>query len=533
MASAEHHFIPYSAVDCVRHGRVLVFAPHPDDEVLGCGGAIIRHIQAGDPVNVIVVTAGAYGAPDATGAYALTRQQESIAAANVLGYGAPCFWGLPDRSLEYGEFLIQRILGAINEYQPDIVYAPSWWEIHPDHVALAMAAAEAVRRSLPPLQLAMYEVGVPLHPNTLLDITAIVDRKHAALACFPSQLAQQRYDEHIAGLNRFRTYTLPAAVTAAEAYRVVSQGELKGDPVRMIRPGIYYGQSARAQDAALPLVSVIVRSLGRPQIADALDAIGLQTYSNIEILVVNAPGHSHSDVASWYGRFPTRVFPAEPGIPQGRAVNVALDDARGEYLVVLDSVQVVCPDHISALVHALQLSHEIHAAYSGVRVDSIVRGEIVGSEEHNQPFQRQKLCIRNYIPLSAVIFETSLVQKGCRFDDTLSGLQDWDFLLQLVRHTDLLHVDLVTVISRKHCGAHLHTADPADCFRQSAAALLDKWKGIWSGRQFAEIVCYIDDALEQSDHRYVALQHRVAELEAGLRHEAQLSHELLTRNAEL
>jgi len=216
MAAAEHHFIPYSAVDYLPHGRVLVLAPHPDDEVLGCGGSIIRHVQAGDPVKVIIVTDGAYGAPDRAGDYALTRQQESIAAANVLGYGAPCFWALPDRSLEYGEFLIQRILRCIEDVQPDIVYAPSWWEIHPDHLALAMATVEAVRRSVRPLYLAMYEVGVPLHPNTLLDVTDIIDRKQAAIVCFASQMQQQPYDRHVTALNRFRTYTLSATVEAAD-----------------------------------------------------------------------------------------------------------------------------------------------------------------------------------------------------------------------------------------------------------------------------------------------------------------------------
>jgi LmbE family N-acetylglucosaminyl deacetylase len=71
----------------------------------------------------------------------------------------------------------------------------------------------------------MYEVGVPLQPNQLLDITNFWPRKKAAMACFNSQLAIQRYDKHINGLNIYRSYTLPPNVQAAEAYYLVKGNE--------------------------------------------------------------------------------------------------------------------------------------------------------------------------------------------------------------------------------------------------------------------------------------------------------------------
>lgn len=214
----------------------------------------MRHVAAGDPIWVVIVTDGALGLPLDTPDAALVRQRESLCAAQVLGYGEPVFWGLPDRGLEYGEELIGRILTALDETGAELVYAPSWWEIHPDHLALALAAAEAVRRCPRPIQLAMYEVGMPLHPSRLLDITDLHTRKQAAMACFTSQLAQQDYGRHITALNTFRTYTLPGTVKLAEAYRLIERAALLAEPLRRVRPGLNDAPDLSSV-AALPTLS--------------------------------------------------------------------------------------------------------------------------------------------------------------------------------------------------------------------------------------------------------------------------------------
>jgi len=120
----ENSLIPYQAIRKIPGNCALVFAPHPDDEVFGCGGAIMRHIEQGIPVHVIVVSDGAYGASEETKAeYILQRQQESVAAAGILGYGTPIFWQYQDRQVCYGEKLIEEILTAIRETGADLVYA--------------------------------------------------------------------------------------------------------------------------------------------------------------------------------------------------------------------------------------------------------------------------------------------------------------------------------------------------------------------------------------------------------------------------
>lgn len=227
----ESFYMPYSADVRIGRGRALVLAPHPDDEVLGCAGTIMRHLEDGDPVQVHILTDGALGAPAGTADVIGLRESESRAAAEVLGYGEPVFWRWPDRGLSRMQELPDRLAKLIREFRPDLIYAPSWWEIHPDHAVLSRAVTTGVGRGGFAARLVLYEVGVPLQPNHLIDITDCLDRKKQAMHCFASQLAQQAYDSHILALNRFRTYTLPAAVLAAEAYRVVSPEEILSNPV--------------------------------------------------------------------------------------------------------------------------------------------------------------------------------------------------------------------------------------------------------------------------------------------------------------
>lgn len=221
----EDAFIPYRAVPTIARGRALVFAPHPDDEVLGCTGALLGHLAAGDPVRVIVVTDGGWGHDRPGDDYILRREEESRAAAEILGYDPPLFWRLKDRMLLQEPDLAQRVLAAIDEFSAELVYAPSWWEVHPDHRALSAAVTEAIRLR-PRALLVLYEVGVPLQPNRLINLTFSLELKERALQAFKSQIAQQAYDQQILGLNAFRAYTLPCGARAAEAYRLVTHESL-------------------------------------------------------------------------------------------------------------------------------------------------------------------------------------------------------------------------------------------------------------------------------------------------------------------
>lgn len=222
--SFEQFFTPYDVVETLPGKVVAVLAPHPDDEVFGCGGLLHTLSNMGVQVRVAVISDGAAqnGEKDSADKH---RQEESVRAAGLLGYPEPEFWDLPDGQLLGQQDLDDRIGNWLAEVQPELVLAPSIWEMHRDHRAVAVSALNSMERLPDAATLAMYEVGVPLTPNVLVDISSALEAKEAAMACFVSQLEVQSYDEHIRGLNKYRTYTLSKDVKGAEAYHLLTRQE--------------------------------------------------------------------------------------------------------------------------------------------------------------------------------------------------------------------------------------------------------------------------------------------------------------------
>lgn len=225
----ESRLTPYHASPLIECTSALVFAPHPDDEALGCGGLLVALSAAGIPVQTIIVTSGGFGEHGKKGTS--VREEESRAAATILGTKSLQFWRENDRGVECNEVTIAKAKQSILDANADLILTPSIHEIHPDHRATAWIIVEAARRLADEgkeLKVAMFEIGAPLQRvDVLVDITANETLKRAAIACYNSQLDIQPYDEFIFSLNRYRTYTLPAEVRYAEAYTLLDSTLLR------------------------------------------------------------------------------------------------------------------------------------------------------------------------------------------------------------------------------------------------------------------------------------------------------------------
>ncbi len=428
----EADFIPYQAVHSLAEGPALLFAPHPDDEVFGCAGAILRHVDAGEAVRVVILTDGEL--------YGTERRQEAERAAAELGYGRPEFWGYGDRALNYGEPLIQRMQQAIERSRARIVYAPSVHEIHPDHRACAMAAVEAVRRAGGERWLAMYEIGVPQPANRLLDISDLATRKRRAVCCFDSQLARHDYADFVAGLNRYRAYTLGPEVSAAEAYHLIAAHDLSAG-LQQLYQSLARRNSRGAAFGERPLVSIILRSWGRAGLVEALDALALQTWPHCELVVVDGAAVGITELTAWGGPFPLRVVGGGGPLSSAQAANLGLEQAQGEYQLLLDREDRLDPDHISGLMALLEQTPSRRAAYAGVALEE---GAAECNGIRNTPWDPQRLLIEDLIPLNAVLFHRDLA-LGCRFDEALGAVVEaWDFWLQLAARGAFAHRDRVT-----------------------------------------------------------------------------------------
>jgi len=220
---SESEKMPYKATKLIG-ARVLVFAPHPDDEIFGCGGALALLCDQNAAVEIHICSDGALGGIQQGGLdLAQCRRLESqkaLAALEIETKASLNFWNFADRGLAQEARLPQAIRVALSRFNPDLVFAPSLMEAHPDHLAVAIAVFECWQ-SAPKdhsYELYMYEIGRPVEANCLVDISAVMNRKRKAMQSFESQLAERDYLGVIEGLNRYRSYTLGGGVVAAEAF---------------------------------------------------------------------------------------------------------------------------------------------------------------------------------------------------------------------------------------------------------------------------------------------------------------------------
>lgn len=221
----EKRLVPYeTSVFTAR--TALVLAPHPDDEVFGCGAAIASLRETGASVTVAIATDGAGTEPDPASRRRIGEERlaESRAALAILGGADVVALGFPDRGLSAAGEPLRAALARLLAGEPGLVMLPSPVEVHPDHRALAEAfltlevpAATTV---------GFYELSQPIRPNFLLDATRFVERKARAMAAFVSQNQARDYPGFVTGLNAYRRMTLPAEVTSAEAYWVTDGAAL-------------------------------------------------------------------------------------------------------------------------------------------------------------------------------------------------------------------------------------------------------------------------------------------------------------------
>ncbi len=187
--------------------RVLLVSPHPDDESIGCGGTLRRHVLAGDEVRLIFLTSGEWGGwAESPEELARRREQEAATAAEILGISHVEFWREPDGMLQATDTLVGRLADAMTDWDPTIVYAPHAQEDSPDH----QAAARAVRRARRRLDgrgasCFFFEIWTPIRRfDQIVDISEVLNTKLDAIRAHRSQCELMRFDDAALGLARYR-----------------------------------------------------------------------------------------------------------------------------------------------------------------------------------------------------------------------------------------------------------------------------------------------------------------------------------------
>jgi len=205
--------------------RFTIVAPHPDDEIIGCGGLAAKWIERGLTGHVIWVS----GRDDPE------EEAEARAAARALGLAEVTTLGLPGVGLTYDRPALARLVDALRQSAPDVLFIPHADEGDDAHRLSHRLAVEAEwlaahpwpGASTPPLRarprlVLEYEVWTPIaDPSYVVDVTAWMPTKLDALRHHRRQLEVCRLDRAVEGLGRYRGEML-LGVPYAEAYAVRS-----------------------------------------------------------------------------------------------------------------------------------------------------------------------------------------------------------------------------------------------------------------------------------------------------------------------
>lgn len=220
---------------------VLAVGPHPDDVEIACGGAMIQLAQRGRRTAVVDLTRGekgSRGTPE-------ERAAEAQAAAEALGLVARANLGLPDTGVRDDDASTDLLVAALRAASPELVFAPHEHDVHPDHSNAARLVARAhflagLRNYRPDLgaphratTLLRYPGNLPVEPAVVVDISAVVEQKLAAVRCYTSQLSPPDVGHLTQGLDLLDRTIVRQRAMGARVATAAGEGFCHEGPLRV------------------------------------------------------------------------------------------------------------------------------------------------------------------------------------------------------------------------------------------------------------------------------------------------------------
>ena len=212
---------------------------HPDDEILGAGATLARHVLHGDEVHAVVVSEGAGSRyPDDM---VQTLEKDARRAAEAIGFASLQLHALPDQRLDTVPLieLTQLVESVLADIAPHVVYTHFPGDVNADHAVVARAVWTACRPYAQPQlrRFAVFETpsstewawpidGSSFDPNLFVDVAQTLELKLAAMECYESELRDYPHPRSIRALTERAAYWgSRIGCTAAEPFRVLRDVE--------------------------------------------------------------------------------------------------------------------------------------------------------------------------------------------------------------------------------------------------------------------------------------------------------------------
>jgi LmbE family N-acetylglucosaminyl deacetylase len=209
--------------------KILIVAPHPDDEVIGCGGTITRHVVEGDKVFLLVMTQ--IYSPEWNIGEMVTRKNEVFAASKTLGIKKVFFAGLPTAKLNTVPTitLVNKIREIVEKIKPEIIYLPPQKDLNTDHTLVFNACLIALKSNNSLKKVFSYEVPTIFRFKNIdvtyyVDISKFFKKKILAIKKYKSELKKYPHPRSLKGLSILaQERGLAIAVKYAEAFSIIRE----------------------------------------------------------------------------------------------------------------------------------------------------------------------------------------------------------------------------------------------------------------------------------------------------------------------
>jgi LmbE family N-acetylglucosaminyl deacetylase len=221
---------------------ILVVAAHPDDEILGVGGTVARHVANGDKVFALILGEGQTSRGEHRGDISSSVINElhdnTMESAKVVGYRDVFFADFPDNRFDEVDLLdiVKVVERHIRQIKPQIIYTHYSGDLNVDHQYTSRAALTATRpigdyyveeiyafETLSSSEWNFdYSLQPAFSPNVFVDITDYYDKKEQAMKCYVSELCKFPHPRSLEGMDVLsKTRGMAAGMNRAEAFMLI------------------------------------------------------------------------------------------------------------------------------------------------------------------------------------------------------------------------------------------------------------------------------------------------------------------------